>query len=168
MRVSVGVLFDSLEDKFHVYDEDTIDALFDHLERGDLIIGFNIKRFDYTVLSAYTNKDLKTLPTFDILEDIYTRLGFRLGLDHLATETLKQGKSAHGLQAVEWFRQGETEKLTEYCRHDVATTRDLFQFGVKNGHLTYREKRTDRRLRLLVDWKIEDMIETGTRNEERG
>jgi DEAD/DEAH box helicase domain-containing protein len=165
MRVSVVVLFDSLEDKFHVYDEDTIDALFDHLEEGDLIIGFNIKRFDYTVLSAYTDKDPETLPTFDILEDIYTRLGFRLGLDHLATETLKQGKTADGLQAVEWFRQGEIEKLTEYCRHDVATTRDLFRYGVKNGHLIYREKRTDTRVRLLVDWKIEDMIEIGVRHK---
>jgi DEAD/DEAH box helicase domain-containing protein len=168
MRVSVTVLFDSFDKGFHVFDEDKIDALFHHLEKADLIIGFNIKRFDYRVLGAYTNKNLNVLPTFDILEDIYKRLGYRLGLDHLAQETLKQGKTAHGLQAVEWFRQGEIEKLIEYCRQDVEITRDLFQYGLKSGHLIYREKQADKRVRLLVDWKLEDMIESGQRTKAKG
>jgi len=96
--------------------EDKIDAFLAHREKADLIVGFNIKRFDYKVLSAYTGKDLKVLPTFDILEDVFNRLGFRLGLGHLAAETLNRKKTADGLQAVEWFRQGEFEKLVEYCQ----------------------------------------------------
>ncbi len=157
MGISVAVIFDSSEDSFHAFEEDKIDALFDYLDKADLIIGFNIKKFDYKVLGAYTARDLKALPTFDILEDIYRRLGFRLSLDHLATETLNQGKTADGLQAVEWFRQGEMEKLTEYCRQDVKVTRDLFLYGLEKGHLIYREKRSGRRLRLLVDWKLSDL-----------
>jgi DEAD/DEAH box helicase domain-containing protein len=160
MRVSVVVVFDSLEGRFAVYNEAEMDALFDHMERADLIIGFNIKGFDYRVLRAYTYRDLQALPTFDILEDIHKRLGFRLGLDHLATETLDRGKTADGLQAVEWFRQGEMDKLIEYCQQDVATTRDLFHHGVETGCLIYREKQEDRRVRLLVDWKLEDMVKT--------
>lgn len=159
MRVSVTVLFDSLEKRFYTFTEDEIDDLFVHLAKGDLVVGFNIKRFDYSVLGAYTSRDLKELNTFDILEDIHQRLGFRLGLDHLAKETLGSGKSADGLQAVAWFREGEMVKLTDYCRQDVATTRDLFQFGLDHGHLIYRTKRDERRLRLPVDWKLDDMIE---------
>jgi DEAD/DEAH box helicase domain-containing protein len=158
MRVSVVVVFDSIDKTFLIFKEDRIDTLFDLLERADLIIGFNIKKFDYTVLNAYTNGSLKTLPTFDILEDIHKRLGFRLSLDHLASETLGQRKTAHGLQAVEWFRNGEMEKLVDYCRSDVAITRDLFQFGLENGHLIYREKKSGTRLRLLVDWNLENLI----------
>jgi DEAD/DEAH box helicase domain-containing protein len=59
---------------------------------------------------------------------------------------------------VEWFRRGELEKLTEYCRHDVLVTRDLFQYGLKKGHLIYSEKRSERRVRLLVDWKLDKLI----------
>ena len=158
MRISVVVLFDSIKKRFLVFDEDKIDALFDHLEKADLIIGFNIKRFDYSVLSAYTDKDLEDLNTFDILEYIYKRLGFRLSLDHLSQETLNRKKIADGLQAIEWFRRGEIEKLTEYCQHDVAITRDLFQYGMKNGHLIYREKQANRRLKLPVDWKLDELI----------
>ena len=141
MRISVAVLFDNLENRFLNFEEDRIDDLVNHLTKGDLIVGFNISGFDYKVLGAYTEQDLKALPTFDILADIHERLGFRLGLDHLATETLGKGKTAHGLQAVEWFRQGEMDKLTEYCRHDVEATRDLFQYGLQNGHVIYRKKR---------------------------
>jgi DEAD/DEAH box helicase domain-containing protein len=161
MRVSVAVLFDSAENSFLVYGEDQIDLLLAHLEKADLIIGFNIKRFDYQVLSAYTSKPLGLLPTFDILEDVFKRLGFRLSLKHLAAETLGQQKTADGFQAVEWFRQGDMEKLTAYCRQDVAVTRDLFRYGLENAHLVFREKRENRRVRLPVDWNLEEMISRG-------
>ncbi len=158
MRISVLVLFDSKTEAYHVFDESSIDEAFVYLEKAALVVGFNIKGFDYKVLGAYTNGDLRVLPTFDILEDVHRRLGFRLGLDHLAKETLSRGKTADGLQALEWFRQGELEKLTKYCKQDVAVTCDLFQFGLKNGHLIYREKRSNKRVRLLVDWKLEEII----------
>jgi DEAD/DEAH box helicase domain-containing protein len=158
MRVSVVVVFDARENKFRVYPESKVNDLIQDLERADLIVGFNIKRFDYKVLSAYTPKDLCTLPTFDILEDIHGRLGFRLGLDHLARETLNQSKSADGIQAVAWFRKGETEKLTDYCRQDVAVTRDLFLYGLENGYLVFKEKKEERRLRLKVDWDLKQLL----------
>jgi len=99
------------------------------------------------------------MPTFDILEDIYNRLGYRLSLDHLAQETLHKGKSANGLKALEWFKAGEMEKLTHYCEQDVVLTRDLFLYGLENGHLVYRNKNQDTRLRLLVDWDVSKIIE---------
>jgi DEAD/DEAH box helicase domain-containing protein len=166
MRISVAVLFDTLENRFLTFEEDRIDDLVNHLKKGDLIVGFNIVGFDYKVLGAYTEVDLKGLPTFDILADIHERLGFRLGLDHLATETLGTGKTAHGLQAVEWFRQGEMEKLSLYCRHDVEATRDLFQYGLQNDHIVYRKKGVDARLRLLVDWNLEELLKQAS-NETR-
>jgi hypothetical protein len=135
-----------------------IDELIARLDQADLVVGFNIKRFDYAVLGAYTGKDLKALRTFDILEDVYRRLGFRIGLDHLAAETLDRRKSGDGLQALEWFKQGDMEKLTEYCRHDVEITRDLFLYGLEKGHLIYRKKQEDRRVRLPVDWKLEELL----------
>jgi DEAD/DEAH box helicase domain-containing protein len=158
MRISVAVTYDSIEKCFFSYTEERVEELLQQLEKADLIVGFNVKRFDYAVLSAYTSLNLQKLPTFDILEDVYRRLGFRLGLDHLAKETIDHGKSADGLQAVEWFRQGDMEKLTDYCRQDVAATRDLFNYGLENGYLVYRSKKNDQRLRLLVDWKLENMI----------
>ena len=160
MRISVAVIFDSLENRFKTFYENEIDDLIACLEKADLIVGFNVKRFDYKVLGAYTAINMTTLPTFDVLEDIFKRLSYRLGLDHLAKETLGHGKTADGLKAVEWFRQGEMKKLADYCSRDVSATRDLFQYGLDNGHLIYREKRSNKRVRLAVDWELEKLINT--------
>jgi len=54
---------------------------------------------------------------------------------------------------------GEMEKLTHYCKDDVALTRDLFLYGLENGHLVYRNKNQNKRLRLLVEWDINTIIE---------
>ena len=154
----MAVIYDSLKKRFLSFTEDEIEDLLIQLENADLVVGFNIKRFDYRVLGAYTSRDFKELNTFDILEDVHQRLGFRLGLDHLAGETLDHGKSADGLQAVKWFRQGEMKKLTEYCQQDVAVTRDLFRYGLDKGYLIYKTKKDNKRVRLRVDWNLEDMI----------
>ncbi|MFC1839519.1 DEAD/DEAH box helicase [Thermodesulfobacteriota bacterium] len=160
MRISVAVIYDSLEKNFFDFTEDRVDELLDRFEKADLIVGFNVKNFDYKVLGAYTNIDLWKLPTFDILEDVHRRLGFRLGLDHLAKETVNHGKSADGLKAVEWFRQGDMESIIKYCRQDVAATRDLFYHGLEKGHLVYRSKKDSQRLRLPVDWDLHKLIKS--------
>ena len=168
MRVSVAVAYDSANDEFLTFTEGRIDELFTLLREADLIVGFNIKRFDFNVLKAYYPTDLATLATFDILEDIKKRLGFRLSLDHLAKETLGRSKTGHGLQAIEWFRSGELEKLHEYCKQDVIITRDLFDYGLRNGHLIYRQKDGGHRLRLLVDWDIDKIIARAKKNTIKG
>jgi DEAD/DEAH box helicase domain-containing protein len=158
MMISVAVVYASSEDRFYTFTEDQIEGLVEQLRSADLVIGFNVKRFDYAVLKAYTSLDLETVPTVDILEEIYTRLGYRISLDHLAKETLNRQKSADGLQALEWFKAGEMDTLTEYCKADVKLTRDLFLHGLDTGYLIYRDKRQNERLRFPVDWDLDKLI----------
>jgi DEAD/DEAH box helicase domain-containing protein len=151
MRLSVGVVYDSQDNRFHAYREKDIQALIEHLKSFDLIIGFNVKNFDYDVLKGYSAFDFNSLPTLDLLEDIFSLLGFRLSLDHLGQKTLGTQKSGNGLLAVQWFREGNFELLTEYCRQDVAITKSLFEFGGKTGHVLF-ESKTGQVVRCPVDW----------------
>ena len=125
MRLSVGVVYDSRENRFFDYQESQVNALIEHLKKFDLLVGFNIKRFDYGVLKAYSTFDFKILPTLDLLEDVFQCLGFRLSLDHLAQKTLGVQKNGDGFLAVRWFREGKLQELTEYCRQDVEITKSL-------------------------------------------
>ena len=61
-----------------------------------------------------------------MLDHIYRRLGYRVSLDNLATTTLGVSKSADGLQAVRWFREGRIQEVLEYCQQDVEVTRRLY------------------------------------------
>ncbi len=156
MRVSVAVLYDSAGDRYEDYSERDMKRLFARLAGMDLVVGFNIKRFDYAVLSAYTTQDLGRLPTLDLLEDVHNHLGFRLSLMSLAQATLGAAKSADGLQAVQWWREGRLEELAAYCRQDVQLTKDLFYHGQREGYLLF-ERKEKGLLRLPVDWSWESL-----------
>jgi DEAD/DEAH box helicase domain-containing protein len=151
MKVSCAVLFDTKSDKFLTFTEDQLPTLIDHLINLDLIVGFNIKRFDYKVLSGYTTQNLQSLPTLDLLESIHQYLGFRLSLDHLAAVTLGTKKSADGLQALKWWQQGRIDDIIAYCKDDVKITRDLYLFGKKNGYVLFKNK-AEKTVRVPVKW----------------
>ena len=157
MRVSVAVLYEVPSEKCKVYREHEIERLVEDLKELDLVVGFNISRFDYRVLGAYTSFDLQKLPTFDILSEIFHKLGFRISLGHLAEKTLGRPKGGDGLQAVRWFRQGEWDNLIKYCTEDVAITRELFYHGLEKGYLVYSD-RGGTMLRLPTPWKIEKLV----------
>ena len=110
-----------------------------------------IKRFDNRVLSAYTVFKLDSLPTMDIMEVITDRLGYRLSLDRLAEHTLGIKKSANGLMALQWFKEGRIDEIIHYCQQDVKITRDLFLFGLKNRYLLFQNK-AGSVVRLPVDF----------------
>jgi DEAD/DEAH box helicase domain-containing protein len=140
MRISVAVLYISAEDRFLSFEEDRIDQLIERLFGLDLVIGFNNKRFDNKVLSAYTNRNLSALPSLDILEEITNQLGYRLSLDRLAEHTLGIKKSGDGLLALQWFKQGKIREITQYCTKDVQLTRNLFLHGFEKKHLLFQNK----------------------------
>lgn len=132
LGVSVGVAYRYDRDEFLVYTEGAVGGLVDLLRSADLVVGYNIRGFDYEVLRGYTDFDLQTLPTFDLMYDLEERLGFAPKLQSVASATLGTGKSADGLQALEWWRRGEVDQIIEYCREDVRVTRDLYNYGKRN------------------------------------
>jgi len=152
MRISVAVTYNLRKARFDVFTEDKIGDFLQELLVADLIIGFNIKRFDYVVLSRYTPFDLGRVPTLDILEVVRKHLGFRLSLDHLSRITLGSGKIGTGLDALRWFKEGRMDRLTDYCKHDVKVVKELYEYGKENGYLLF-EDRNKRTLRIPVSWK---------------
>jgi DEAD/DEAH box helicase domain-containing protein len=152
MGVSCVVVYDSGSDDFREYGQEDVPRLVGELVEFDLVVGFNILRFDYAVLGGLSRFDFASLPTLDILGSIHETLGYRLSLDHLARETLGETKSASGLQALAWWKQGRIADIIAYCRQDVAVTRDLFLFGLRHGHLIFRNK-AEKIVRLPVDWR---------------
>ena len=157
MGISVAVLHEEPGGICRVYREGEIPALIEDLKQLDLVVGFNISRFDYRVLSGYSRFNFDGLPTFDILQEVHKCLGFRLSLNHLAEKTLAKGKGADGLKAVEWFRSGEWDNLIQYCREDVEITRDLFYHGLEKQYLLYSDRQS-RLLRLPCPWDLEKMV----------
>ncbi len=140
MKLSVGVTYSTANEVFRRYTEETVSDLIAELRAADLVVGFNLLRFDYEVLRAYTDDPLQDIPTVDMLQDLYRTLGFRVSLDAVASATLGATKSADGIKAVEWFRRGEIDKVMAYCERDVEVTRQVYEFGQKNRYVNYRDR----------------------------
>lgn len=153
LKMSCGVTWSSVRNDFTLYWEKDIPALIAELKSAGRIVGFNIKSFDYEVLRPYApNERLQFLPTIDILDDLFRQLSFRVSLDSVARATLGSTKSASGLQAVEWWRAGELDKLAEYCKVDVDVTRQVYEFGCVNGYVNYFT-RLGSKQKVEVKWK---------------
>ncbi len=151
MKMALAVTYNVVNSQFRTYREGDVDRLLLDLVMADRVVGYNIDRFDLAVLGAYTDWDLSRIRTFDMLGDIYRKLGFRLKLTDLARTTLGVGKSADGLQSLKWWKEGRADLVEEYCRRDVEVTRDLYDFGSTNRYVLYPD-RDGRPVRLPVDW----------------
>jgi DNA polymerase III epsilon subunit-like protein len=140
MRMSVGVTYNTARGEYQIYGEQDVNALLTELQRADLVVGFNHIRFDYEVLHGYTVFDLTQLPSLDMLVELQKTLPHRLSLDSIATATLGVEKTAEGLQAIKWFREGKLMEIAEYCCFDVKITKLVYEYGAQHKQLHYTNR----------------------------
>ena len=120
--------------------EEDLPDLFPILEKADVVIGYNIDNFDMPTFTPYYSGEINAIPTLDLLVRIKDSFGHRIKLDSVAQETLGVGKSGDGLDAIKYYRRGQLDKLRDYCLQDVAVTRDVYDYGLKNGKVKFRNK----------------------------
>lgn len=152
LMLACGVTWSTVRSDFKVYWEQDAGALVEELRSADRVIGFNLLNFDYVVLRPYAGGiNLVRIPTLDILVDVQRALGFRLSLDSISRATLGESKLADGRRSVEWFRNGELDKVAAYCKSDVDVTRRVYEFGRDHGFVYYHS-RLGSKLKLPVKW----------------
>lgn len=127
------------ETRYEIFESD-LPGFWRVMETADVIIGFNLDGFDIPTFKPYYNGDLKQLPTLDLMLRFKDKAGHRISLDSIAGETLGVQKSGDGLDAIKYFRDGELDKLAEYCMKDVEITRDIYDYGRLNRRLKYKNK----------------------------
>jgi DEAD/DEAH box helicase domain-containing protein len=127
-------------DTFESFLEADLPKLWPRLETADRVIGYNLFGFDYPCMQSYYTGDFRKIPTVDLLLEIEKRIGFRVKLDDVAHATLGTGKSGHGLQAVEFWKKGEIDKLRDYCLQDVRVTRDVYEYSLQSQQVHFFDR----------------------------
>jgi hypothetical protein len=151
MGMSIGVTYSAATSEYKIYHEKTVGELIHDLQRADLVVGFNNLRFDYEVLHGYTSFDLTQLPTLDLMVDLQNKLNHRLSLDSIATATFGVEKTAEGLQAIRWFKDGRFMEIAEYCCYDVKLTKLVHEHGVQHRQIHYAN-RFGKKMAVAVSW----------------
>jgi len=138
-KISVVSIYNYQTDKYTSFAEDELKNLWPILEKADRIIGYNSEHFDLPILHNYYLGDLTKIPHLDIMKIIKESLGIRLKLSDVASATLDNiTKSADGLQAIRWWKEGKIEEIKKYCEQDVRVTKELYDFGKTNRQLFYK------------------------------
>lgn len=161
LGVSVVGTYCYKTDRYHAYLEEEFPLLEQRLAEKPLVVGFNIRKFDFPVLRPHLRFNPDNLPMLDMLEIIHDSLGHRLSLETVAQATLGTGKSGSGLDAVAYYRKGEWDKLKQYCLDDIKVTRAIFEHGAQHGELFYTSKFGGGKARLPVSWKVEHPDDAG-------
>jgi len=152
LGVSMLCAYSYNDNKFSAFEESELKDFESMLKNAGLVVGFNIRGFDLPVLQPYVGMNLKKLNFLDMMDGVVNAAGFRVSLDNLAKNTLGLAKSADGLQALEWFRQGRIQEVEEYCLKDVEVTKKLYEFGKENGHVKFVSRYSPEPQILKVDW----------------
>ena len=139
LDISVATVYDSVEDKYTTVTIDALHLLWPIIEKADALVGYNSNHFDIPLLNKYYPGDLTHIKSIDILESIRESLGRRLRLDSVAQATIGAKKSADGLQAVRWWREGKIDEIKKYCEQDVRVTKKVFDYALEHGHVKFKD-----------------------------
>jgi len=154
LGVSVVGVYSYQADKFFAFEEKDFPRLEGMLADAGRVIGFNSKHFDFPVLQPHVRIDLRHVGHLDLMEDVERGAGFRISLDNLAQASLGVGKSGNGLQAITWWREGNIEAVKKYCLDDVRITRDLYEYGKKQGSVAFDSRDTRAKVTVPVSWAV--------------
>ena len=139
MNLALVAIHDSETDTYDSFLEEDLPRLWAILERADAIIGYNSDHFDIPILNRYYPGDLTHIKSIDLLVDVRASLGRRIKLDAIAEATLGRKKTGSGLDAIEWWEQGDVERVRAYCIEDVKITKQIYDFALENGFIKYSD-----------------------------
>ncbi|MBU1202523.1 ribonuclease H-like domain-containing protein [Patescibacteria group bacterium] len=151
LGVSVVGVYSYNRNGYRAFKEEEFGELLELLKNTELVIGFNSKSFDFTVLQPYFKDfNLSTIGHLDILEEVVFALGHRLKLETVAQSTLGYGKSGAGLDAIFYYRQGDWDSLIKYCLDDVKVTKEVYDYGKEHGYIWYTN--AGRKEKIVARW----------------
>ncbi|RJP63061.1 MAG: hypothetical protein C4543_01055 [Ignavibacteriales bacterium] len=172
LGVSLVGVYSYNKDKYRGFKEEEFDELLELLKNTELLIGFNSKSFDLTVLQPYYKDfDLRSIPHLDILEEVVYALGHRLKLESVAQSTLGYGKSGSGLDAIMYYRNNDWDSLIKYCLDDVKVTKEVYDYGLSHGNIWYHN--AGKKESIVARWgksngsTIADKIKQALKNGEQ-
>lgn len=150
MELTVVGIHDSATDEYTSYFKEELSQLWQIIERADLLVGYNSDAFDIPILNRYYPGDLTRIPSLDLMIEVQKVLGRRLRLDSLARATLGRGKTGDGKKAMSWWEEGKYNLVRKYCIEDVRLTRELYDYGLRNGSLKYQDLNKKQEVKLDV------------------
>ena len=128
-----------------------------HLEKGGVLLGHNIKAFDLPILRDSMdifciNKYLKNEKFIDTSRILMKEHGERFQLKNLVKCTMNDAKLMDSADAPKLWKMGQYDEVVEYCMKDTQLVFDLWKYGQDNGIVKAFSLEKGEHLDLEVEW----------------
>jgi len=129
----------------------------EHLQKGGVLLGHNIASFDLAILKDSMdiyciNKYLKDKKYIDTSRILTKNHGERFPLQNLGVNTLNESKLMESADAPRLWKQGEYDRVVEYCMKDTKIVYDIWKYGQENGFVKAFSIEKEEFVNLEVDW----------------
>lgn len=152
LDIAVVCIYNPFTEQYESYLQEDLPKLWPIVEKADMLVTFNGDHFDIPLLNKYYSGDLMQKKSLDLLKEVRKSLGYRVGLGVIAEGTLGMGKSGNGLEAVEWWKKGEIEKIIKYCIDDVKVTKAIHDYALENKKLKFKDYKNGQQ---IVEFNID-------------
>lgn len=136
LKIAVAGTFCNGQHKF--FEESQANDLFEELNKADLIVGYNLIRFDYPVLEPYLGRekiDLLKSKTFDIMLELGSLGVPWISLNELCKLNNIQTKIEDTMKIPKMWREGKYKEVREYLLNDLKITESIFNHCKKTGQI---------------------------------
>jgi hypothetical protein len=129
----------------------------EHLQKGGVLLGHNIKAFDLPILrdsmDIYCiNKYLKEEKFIDTSRILMKEHKERFQLKNLVKCTMNDAKLMDSADAPKLWKMGQYDEVVEYCMKDTQLVYDLWKYGQDNGIVKAFSMEKGEHKELEVDW----------------
>jgi DEAD/DEAH box helicase domain-containing protein len=134
--------FNEIKGEMLSFFESDLQKSWEYFKKADRIIGFNSKHFDVPALKPYLPIELTKIPHLDILEHVKEINGRRVSLNAIVKETLGDKKADDPANAILYWQKRDEESLAKlkfYCEEDVRLTKEIYDYGLKNKKLIFKD-----------------------------
>lgn len=151
LGVSYVALLSHGSGEINVYTEPDITLLLDKIFSSHLVIGLNLKKFAFKVLSGYRSADFDQINSLDILDHVRRKIIRKPCIEELFSGTLDISREIDTMKIARQFKQGKIDEVKQITIQNVTDLNSVYTFGKQRGHVFINDE-TGQRWKIPVSW----------------
>ena len=150
-KFSVAVAFSTIDQRLHIFSEKDIAKLMQLLQSGPVVVGYNIKNFDFEILSGYPKVKTGKIKCLDLMLAIQEKTGQRVSLTDLREANFFEFEPEDYEDSITLWKKGMIYQLIEQCCNDVLAMKQIHELGRSKKKILVNKTHTESAL-VKVSW----------------
>ena len=138
-KFSVAVAYSTIDQRLYIFSEKDIAKLMRLLLSGPVVVGYNIKNFDFEILAGYPKVKTGKIKCLDLMQAIQEKIGHRISLQNLREANFFEFEEEECADPITLWKKGRHYELIEHCCNDVLAMKRIHELGRSKKKILYNK-----------------------------